>query len=61
MRSKEHRRSGLSDAAKQIWFATGPLTLPSPEEGPPSPSGGRAGDEGLRRQLNEGKLRDITY
>ena len=21
----------LSDAAKQIWFATGPLTLPSPE------------------------------
>ena len=23
----------VSDAAKQIWFATGPLTLPSPEEG----------------------------
>ncbi len=27
---------------------------------PPSPSGGRAGDEGLRRQLNEGKMSYAT-
>ena len=54
---------GVSKSAKPILFTTG---LPHPALSrwervpPPSPTGGMAGDEGLRRQLNEGKLRDIT-
>ena len=48
-----------ANPSKPIWLTT---RLPLPKRvPPPSPSGGRAGDEGPRRQLNEGKLRDITY
>ncbi len=62
--SKANELTSLSNLSKPIWLTTG---LPHPALSrresvpPPSPSGGRAGDEGLRRQLNEGKLRDITY
>ena len=53
----------LGKLSKPIWLTTG---LPHPALSrrervpPPSPAGGRAGNEGLRRQLNEGKMSYAT-
>ena len=52
----------VSKSSEPIWLQQNSLTLTTPKGRglPPSPGGGRTGDEGMRRQLNKCKISYVT-